>query len=121
TSGFDKILLKKKYKKGQDVFLSVNGIEWQLFDSGDIGMPENPKKFFRYKIAWQENLCDLDSRFFTYFRTEVATHLPYLIHATFDLDPSRKYLNNTNDNKHILSEIAKALAFLSSEKITTLV
>ncbi|MFZ4522752.1 MAG: sacsin N-terminal ATP-binding-like domain-containing protein [Bacteroidales bacterium] len=117
TTNYDNVFIKERYVKGEDVFLSVNGIEWQLLDSGDISMPKNPKKFYRYKIAWQENLCDLDSHFFSYFRTEVPTHLPYLIHATFDLDPSRKYLNNTNDNKYLLSEIAQAIAYLASVKI----
>jgi len=117
TAGLDKKLILEKHDEGEDHFLSVNHNKWQIDDSGDISLPDNQEKFFRYKIAWQENLSDKDSRFFTFFRTEVATYLPCLIHATFDLDPSRNYLNKTGDNKYILSEIAKAIARLASEKI----
>lgn len=97
--------------------LSVNKITWNLFDSGEQNLPNTTEKFYKYKIAWQNDLSDKETRFATYFPTQVATHLPYLIHATFDLDPSRNHLNKSDDNDYILNQIAATIKDIASTEI----
>lgn len=97
--------------------LTVNDITWNLFDSREQNLPYNTEKFYKYKIAWQNDLSDTETRFATYFPTQVATHLPYLIHATFDLDPSRNHLNKSDDNEYILNQIATTLKKIASIEI----
>lgn len=97
--------------------LTVNDKTWNLFDSGEQSLPNNPDKFYKYKIAWQNDLSDSETRFATYFPTQVATHLPYLVHATFDLDPSRNHLNKSDDNEYILYQIATTLKDIATKEI----
>lgn len=62
-----------------------------------------------YKIAWKDDLATTDSVFYTYFPTEVPTKLPFLIHATFELNSSRKDLTRSTVNKKILDEIVEGV------------
>ncbi|MFH6951431.1 DUF3883 domain-containing protein [Flavobacterium sp. FlaQc-51] len=89
--------------------LTINKKTWNIFDSGERNLPNTTEKFYKYKIAWQDDLSDKNTYFATYFPTQVPTHLPYLIHATFDLDPSRNHLNKSSNNEYILTQIAKTL------------
>src|SRR5690606_6888991 len=41
--------------------------------------------------------------------TQVSSHLPFLIHGTFDLDPTRNHFNKSEDNDFILKEIAESI------------
>jgi hypothetical protein len=97
--------------------IMVNENTWNLFDSGEKQIPNNTEKFFKYKIAWRNDLSDTETCFATYFPTQVATHLPYLIHATFDLDPSRNQLNKSDDNGYILNQIATTLKGIASAEM----
>lgn len=97
--------------------LTVNYSTWNLFDSGEQNLPNTKEKFYKYKIAWQNDLSDTETCFATYFPTQVATHLPYLIHATFNLDPSRNHLNKSDDNDYILNQIATTLKDIASTEI----
>jgi hypothetical protein len=115
----DKTLKLEKPVENGEQFLEVNKIRWQLYDSGEQVLNAATEKYYRYKIAWKNGLSDVDTRFFTYFPTQVATRLPYLIHATFDLDPTRNHLNVSEDNTFILSQIAKTLGELAITKLQT--
>ncbi|MET3539184.1 sacsin N-terminal ATP-binding-like domain-containing protein [Chryseobacterium limigenitum] len=113
----DKELLLTPSRSEVDKTLTVNDITWNLFDSGEKILAGKAKNFYKYKIAWQDDLCDTETKFATYFPTQVATHLPYLIHATFDLDPSRNHLNKSDDNEYILNQIANTLKKIASTEI----
>lgn len=89
-------------------FRKVNEQEWQIEDSKDQPIP-GTNKLYRFKVAYKAGLTDNFNRLFTYFPTRVPIHLPCLIHATFDLDPSRNYLTKTEYNKYILKELATFL------------
>jgi hypothetical protein len=99
--------------------ITINDITWNIENSGEVFYKEvkDEKQYFSYKIAWQDNLGDVDSKLFTHFPTKEYTHLPFLIHATFDLDPSRNYLNTSTENEDLLTEIAKALGEIAENKI----
>ena len=117
TELLDKELILTKNIIGGKTTLTVNDKTWNLYDSGEESLPKNTEKFFRYKIAWQNDLSDVKTPFATYFPTQVATHLPYLIHATFDLDPSRNHFNKSDDNEYILKQIAASLKEIAITEI----
>ncbi|RPD44010.1 DUF3883 domain-containing protein [Paracnuella aquatica] len=87
-------------------FRIIEGKKWLLSDSGDVPYPEEPGKFYRFILAYQEDLADDYYRLFTYFPTKVLIHLPLLIHATFELDPARNGLNDSAYNRDLLKKLA---------------
>ena len=54
---------------------------------------------------------------FCYFPTDVQIPLPLLVHATVELDETRKHLNDTPANRHILMVMAKRIAELAEQQI----
>lgn len=97
--------------------IQVNDKVWNVYHSGEQQYSE--EKMYHFQIAWQDDLSDKEGVFYTYFPTEMPTYLPCLIHATFDLNASRKEINQSEENKFILKEIAKVLgeiAAISFEK-----
>jgi hypothetical protein len=50
---------------------------------------------------------------FCYFPTAVQIPLPLLVHATVELDETRKHLNDTRANRHILKVMAERIAELA--------
>lgn len=109
---FDKILSKNRPSANE---ITINDTTWNILDSGRKEFKDN--KLYNFKIAWQSSLKDAKPSFFTYFPTDVKTHLPCLIHGTFDLNGSRKELNNTVENKFILNEIAQHLGEIASNHL----
>lgn len=95
--------------------IQVNDKIWNIFNSGECTY--DATKMYSYQIAWQDDLSDEDAVFYTYFPTNVKTHLPCLIHATFELNASRKEINPSPENLYILNEIAKTLGDLAITKI----
>jgi hypothetical protein len=114
---FDNELVLTPSRNLVEKTITVNDNTWNLFDSGEQSLPNTKEKFYKYKIAWQNDLSDSETCFATYFPTQVVTHLPYLIHATFDLDPSRNHLNKSDDNEYILNQIAATLKDIASTEI----
>lgn len=109
----------KVYSKSRpgDNKIQINHKIWNIYNSGECVYDET--KMYSYQIAWQDNLEDKEGVFYTYFPTNVKTHLPYLIHATFELNASRKGINPSSENKYILRKIAEKLGELALTKIAT--
>jgi len=99
--------------------ITINDATWNIKDSGDVlyKTVKGKEQYYRYKIAWKDDLSDVNSKFFTYFPTQERTHLPFLIHATLDLDPTRNHINNSKDNINLLSEIAKSIGDIAENSI----
>src|SRR5690606_29555069 len=55
--------------------------------------------------------------FYNYFPTDVPTHLPCIIHATFDLTNNRKEINETHANQHILRDIVFSLGDIAAQRL----
>lgn len=110
------LVLKEDLVNGNER-VSVNEFTWNIYNSGEKTLPNRNEAYYAYKIAWQDNLADKDTCFSTYFPTKVATHLPCLIHATFDLDPSRNQLNKSDDNDYILLQIAQSLSEIAENEL----
>lgn len=113
----DKSLSKLIDESGAKV--TINDATWNIKDSGDVlyKTVKGKEQYYRYKIAWKDDLSDVNSKFFTYFPTQERTHLPFLIHATLDLDPTRNHINNSKDNINLLSEIAKSIGDIAENSI----
>ncbi len=112
VTGESEQVLKRKNLPSSETDLErieLNGVEYNIYSSSEKPLPDGKKKFYSYKIAWQDDLCDEDSTFFTFFPTQVYSHLPFLIHGTFDLDPTRNHFNKSEDNDFILNEIAEKI------------
>lgn len=58
-----------------------------------------------------------DGFLFCYFPTEVEMPLPLLVHATLELDETRKHANDTRANCHILTVTAERIAELAEQEI----
>lgn len=56
-------------------------------------------------------------RLFCYFPTDVELPLPLLAHATVELDETRKHVNDTRANRHILACLAKHIAEIAEQQI----
>ena len=99
--------------------ISINESTWNIEDSGEVHYKtvNDKEQYFNYKIAWQDDLSDINSKFFTHFPTQEYTHLPFLIHATFDLDPSRNYLNQSQENVDLLNEISNKIGEIAENNI----
>lgn len=111
----DQILVRKDHPSSVSGLtkVEVNEIIYNVFNSGEMLLPKRKKKYYSFKVAWREELSDENSRFFTYFPTQVNTHLPFLIHGTFDLDPTRNHFNESDDNDFILEKIAETIGKLT--------
>jgi len=103
-------ILEATIKK--DNFTRIGDEEWHILDS-DNKTIQNGDKHYRIKIAWKKDLSDDFNKLFTYFPTQVSINLPCLIHATFDLDVARNYLNKTEANSYILHELVEMLKQLA--------
>jgi len=101
-------LLTKRISSEEDTFsnrITINEVTWNIEDSEEILYKtlNGKEQYYRFKIAYQDDLSDVESKFFTHFPTKEHTYLPFLIHATFDLDPSRNHFNISQDNIDLLS------------------
>jgi hypothetical protein len=99
--------VKKLHKKvDTEQLITVNDKTWNVYRKKDQVYKDNVK--FNYAIAWQDNMEDA-GYFYNYFKTDVPTSLPCIIHATFNLTNNRKEINNSVDNIYILDRIVESL------------
>lgn len=75
------------------------------------------KTHFRLTVAIPERGQAGSGRLYCYFPTEVELPLPLLGHATVELDETRKHLNDTPANRHILSVLAQRIAELAEARL----
>lgn len=98
--------------------IRVNDKVWNVYKSGNKNLGEHKK--YSFQIAWQDDLSDVDTVFYTYFPTDVKIHLPCIIHATFDLNASRKEINNNRENLIILNDIAESLGDIALDNLSNI-
>lgn len=111
TGNNDRQLNKTQSEK----LTSINDRKWELYELGEQQFQN--EQLYSYTIAWQNGLKDRNTCFFNYFPTNVKTHLPCLIHATFDLNTSRKELNDTQSNRFVLTQIVQALGKIATHQL----
>jgi hypothetical protein len=111
-------VIEKKYPvKDDKTLVCINNDKWHVKDTGERKFNEDEDKHYQIKIGWKDDLSDKDTNFFTYFPTQVKTHFPCLIHASFELDPARNYINDLHDNHFVLSEISGELCNLAINEL----
>ncbi len=105
------------WQRDEEVRLRVNNIEWNILDSGECKFPGEEKKYYRYKIAWRDDLSDENAVFYNFFPTRANSYLPCLIHATFELTVDRNQLVKHQNNDFVLDKIAEALGTIAEGKL----
>lgn len=84
----------------------------ELLDHG-----QGAKNRFQITIAIPDSAKASPGVLFCYFPTEVQIPLPLLAHATVELDETRKHVNNTRANRHILNVMCEHIADLAEKQI----
>ncbi len=107
------------WASGTDSRVLVNNIEWNVRDSGERKFPNSDGKYYSFKIAWRDDLeTETENAvFYSFFPTLVESHLPYLIHGTFELTLDRNHLKDHKHNTYLLNEIAVALGQLAESRL----
>lgn len=108
--------LSRDKESSSDHIITINQNTWKIQNAEDtIDDDIN----FKYAIAWRDNLPGTDARFFTYFPTNESTCLPYIIHATFQLEANRKYLAEGEINKKILKKVGVKIVEITKNELKT--
>lgn len=102
---------------GQDVSIWMvdafeSEIPGELLDHG-----EHNRNRFQVTIAVPNEGQAGPGCLFCYFPTEVQIPLPLLAHATVELDETRKHMNDTRANRHILKVMTERIAELAEQQI----
>ncbi|RRK01877.1 DUF3883 domain-containing protein [Opitutaceae bacterium TAV3] len=84
------------------VSLHEGEVPAELLDEAD-----RRKSRFQILLAVPDNAAASPSSLFCYFPTEAGVPLPLLVHATVELDETRKHVNDTRANRHILAVAAE--------------
>ena len=114
----EETVIEKEYPlNGDQSLVVINDNKWNIKDSGERKFKGEEDKHYHVKIAWKDDLSDRDTTFFTYFPTQVKTHFPCLIHASFELDPTRNQINPIDENRYVLREVANLLCELAVNEL----
>jgi len=99
-----------KYKQiSDDITLTtvkIDGTQWQIFEKTGKLKTAKAKKY-QVKLA-MSNGEFRDSCLHCFFPTKITLNAPYILHGTFELDPTRNGINVSIENE----EVAKHLAHL---------
>ncbi|RRJ97499.1 DUF3883 domain-containing protein [Opitutaceae bacterium TAV4] len=94
------------------VSLHEGEVPAELLDEAD-----RRKSRFQILLAVPDNAAASPSSLFCYFPTEAGVPLPLLVHATVELDETRKHVNDTRANRHILAVAAERIADLAQQRL----
>ncbi len=82
-----------------------------------LDQEEASKNRFKLTIAVPNAGHESPRRLFCYFPTDVEMPLPLLAHATVELDETRKHVNDTRANRHILKCLAERIAEIAEKQV----
>lgn len=86
--------------------VTIDGTRWQIYEkTGKLRTTKNKK--YQVKLAISNGEFR-DSCLYCFFPTKISLNTPYILHGTFELDPTRNGLNESVANE----EVAKHLAHL---------
>lgn len=96
--------------------------EWLIY-SEDEPIPlhlldEDSKKsnlHYQIKVAIEKDFKNSSEYLYSFFPTNILLKQPYILHATFDLDPSRNQIIKSNLNEFLLDRIAKFILSIAEE------
>lgn len=93
-------------------------IEWLVYrKNGEIALTSEKEtvrehavtKKYEIALAYDAKNAGESNRVFSFFPTNVFLHLPFVLHATFDLNSSRNAINQTEANTIVQKEIANSI------------
>lgn len=91
--------------------LILNDRHWSVY-SFEEELPDEltdkkkkEKDIYQISIAIEENMGHSSPFLYSFFPTNIKLNQPYVLHATFDLDPTRNQINDTEKNRFILKKI----------------
>lgn len=80
------------------------------------------KELYQISIAIEQNMAYSADFLYSFFPTNIKLKQPYVLHATFDLDPTRNQINDTPKNTFILKKIVAftidLAKHIAKEKVT---
>ena len=82
-----------------------------------VEKPDNKKNRFQISLAIPDSNNAIPGWLFCYFPTEVDVPLPLLVHATVELDETRKHVINSLANQYILKTVAERIAELAEQQL----
>lgn len=88
------------------------GVPEELLDHA-----ERSKSRFQITLAIPDENQTSPGTLFCFFPTEVNVPLPLLVHATVELDETRKHVNDTRANRYILSVVAERIAETAEQQL----
>lgn len=78
-------------------------VEKNLIDDNESSEP----KRYSVKIAYNDNLSFGDKVLYNYFKTQIPFELPFVVHASLELDQNRNHSTESNINPFILEKLFK--------------
>ena len=121
TIGTDNAQMSVRKRDGR--VSSSDGREW-LIRAAEAELPDEyqdsnrqEKKKYAVKIAipCDGEHCDEASLLYNYLPTKELVALPYIIHATLELDSSRNRINESRVNDYILGRVADVITDYATE------
>lgn len=104
--------------------VKADRIEWKIVErSNDLpddyqDVRRQERKKYSIKLAFPMDGCSQSYRLYNYLPTQEEISLPYIIHATLNLDSSRNYINNDDTNCYILKQVADLIWQCCDEKLS---
>ena len=83
-----------------------------------LDQAESGKSRFQITLATPDENQASPGTLFCFFPTEVDVPLPLLVHATVELDETRKHLNDTRANRYILGMVAERIAETAEQQLS---
>lgn len=126
------ICLKESINLGKQEFsptqqVVYEGSSWEIFEEDNelpvefADLDKKEKEHYQVKIAVESNLRQITPFLYSFFPTNIRLSQPYILHATFDLDPTRNQIDGTDKNKYILEKVVnftiKVAKFYASQKV----
>ncbi|MBS1778809.1 MAG: DUF3883 domain-containing protein [Bacteroidetes bacterium] len=125
VDGLEEVYERTKLTGGEKI--KIGSKTWSIVKDEGV-LPEEyqdnnkqEKDHYQIAIAYQNDLSDTFNRLFTFFPTNVRVTLPCLVHGTFELNSSRKDINDSEKNEFIFGKLAalfrKVASSLAQEKV----
>ncbi|MEI7676233.1 MAG: hypothetical protein WCJ03_05585 [Bacteroidales bacterium] len=104
-------IVRKKTENGNYEIIHNNENYFVLSDEGivdstlvDDKESSEPKRY-SVKIAYNEDLSFTDTVLYSYFKTKIQFELPFVVHASLDLDQNRNHSSESKVNPFILDKL----------------
>lgn len=97
--------------------IKINGAKWQIYEkTGELRTTKGNK--YQVKLAMSDGEC-IESCLYSFFPTKISLKAPFILHGTFELDPTRNGLNESMGNEEVAMYLAQ-LIIAVAKHITTL-